>query len=104
MPQNLADMRTVPIDVLATWPPPNYTNPVTRGPSAVILIIILSSFVLVAVSLRVYTRLWVQRWSGFDDLFMVLAVVRCYVPSIDSRSQNFARSVQSVSTRQSYWP
>lgn len=69
-------MRTVPINVLLSWPPPNYINPVTRGPAAVILIIILSSFVVVAVSLRVYTRLWVQRWSGFDDLFMVLAVVK----------------------------
>jgi hypothetical protein len=68
-------MRIVPIDVVLTWPPPNYTNPVTRGPTAVILIIVLSSFVVVAVSLRIYTRLCVQRWSGIDDLFMVLAVV-----------------------------
>jgi hypothetical protein len=69
-------MRDIPLSVLLSFPSPNYKNPVTRGPAAVIIVLMLSCFVVVAVSLRVYTRVRVQGWSGFDDLFMVLAVVR----------------------------
>lgn len=69
-------MRNIPLSVLLSFPSPNYKSAVTRGPAAVITVLILSCFVVIAVSLRVYTRVRVQSWSGMDDLFIVLAVVR----------------------------
>lgn len=69
-------MRDIPIAVVLEWPIADYHHPETRGPSAPIMIAILSSFAVVAVGLRVYTRLFVQQWPGYDDWLLIMAVVR----------------------------
>ncbi|KAE9975489.1 hypothetical protein EG328_003148 [Venturia inaequalis] len=67
-------MRDIPIAVLLAWPAADYQHPMTRGLSAPITIATLSSFAVVAVGLRVYTRLYVQKWPGYDDWLLILAV------------------------------
>ncbi|TID21740.1 hypothetical protein E2P81_ATG05006 [Venturia nashicola] len=67
-------MKDIPIAVILAWPVPDYQHPVTRGLSAPILIAVLSSFAVLAVGLKVYTRLFVQRWPGYDDWLLILAV------------------------------
>jgi hypothetical protein len=68
-------MRDIPADVAASWPTPNYTDPVTRGPSLVIFNAVLISIVTFTVLLRIYVRACVLRWLGIDDLFIILALV-----------------------------
>ncbi|EON62658.1 hypothetical protein W97_01882 [Coniosporium apollinis CBS 100218] len=68
-------MRTSDIDVLLSFPLPNYDNPQTRGPALVIVNSTFISFVVIAVALRVYTRLYIKRWFGSDDYLICAALV-----------------------------
>jgi uncharacterized membrane protein len=69
-------MRLPPADVLLSWPSPNYENPVTRGNALVIVNCIFISITIVTVALRLYTRAFIKRWFGIDDIFIILALVR----------------------------
>lgn len=69
-------MRTIPPEVLLSWPTPNYTNPVTKGNALVVVNSIFIVLVVIVVGLRLYTRIWIKRWFGLDDVFIVLALVR----------------------------
>lgn len=68
-------MRDIPLDVFLSFPLPNYKNPPTRGPALVIVNAILIALVVVAVLLRLYARLFIKRWFGSDDIFIILALV-----------------------------
>lgn len=68
-------VRQIPLDVVLSWPTPNYTNPVTRGWSLVIVNAILIGLVTTAVSLRYYARIRIKRWFGSDDVLITLAFV-----------------------------
>jgi hypothetical protein len=70
-------MRLPPPDVIAAWPTPNYENPVTRGPTLIIVNSVFLAVVTAVVGLRAYTRLILTRAFGFDDAFIFLALV-CY--------------------------
>lgn len=76
-------MRAVPGDVLLSWPIPNPENPVTRGDALIIVNSIFVSLVTIVVALRLYTRLWVKRWFGSDDAFIILAYVRMQLDTAD---------------------
>ncbi|KAI9763863.1 MAG: hypothetical protein M1840_009047 [Geoglossum simile] len=69
------DIRPVPIDVVLSWPKPNYVNPVRRGPALLIVNGILLPIAMAVVIARLYTRLRVVRSAGLDDLFIGLALV-----------------------------
>jgi hypothetical protein len=66
----------IPFSELAKWPVPNYIDPITRSPlqhwipNGIFLF--LST---VCVSLRMYQRIWVRRYLGLDDVFILLAFV-----------------------------
>jgi len=62
-------------EVLATWPTPNYVDPVTRGSALYIVNGIWLFLATVAVTLRLYTRIWIRNWFGLDDAFILLALV-----------------------------
>ena len=64
------------LDVLLSYPPANYDNPVTRGPELYILNSIFFTIMILCVIVRLYTRLCIRKWFGWDDLFIVFAVVR----------------------------
>jgi hypothetical protein len=76
--ENFLTRRTIrlpPLDIIEKWPPPNYTHPVTRGPTVVIVSIICACLALSAVGMRFYTRLRILKNPGMDDLLVALALV-----------------------------
>lgn len=71
----MADLMPPP-SVMATWPTPNYVDPVVRGSGLLVANALLSSVSLIVTSLRLYTRVWITATPGLDDIFAVLAFVR----------------------------
>jgi len=68
-------MRAVPIEVIASWPTPDYISPETRGPGLIILNSVLIIILTVVVLLRLYVRVHMLKWFGIDDLFIIVALV-----------------------------
>ena len=68
-------MKLPPAAVLATFPNPNYVNPETHGPALTIVNSVFLGLATIAIVLRVYTRLFVRKWFGWDDAFIILAYV-----------------------------
>lgn len=68
-------MKTIPTDVLLSWPAPNYKNPHTQGQSLIITNIVFMSLTTLVVSLRYYSRLRNQKWLGLDDIFIGIALI-----------------------------
>ncbi|KAI4600981.1 hypothetical protein KJ359_013146 [Pestalotiopsis sp. 9143b] len=71
-------MKLAPASVLASWPAPNYHDPVRRGPTGQIVSIILAVVAAVVLAMRMYTRLRVVRSFGLDDVLILVA----FIPSI----------------------
>ncbi|KAF7453956.1 Integral membrane protein [Pyrenophora tritici-repentis] len=68
-------MRSPPPDVLATWPKPNYLDPVTRGPSLMIVELTLLPIAMIVVFLRLWVRIsWLKK-SWYDDYLMIVAMI-----------------------------
>jgi len=70
-----SDIKPVPLDVISSWPVPNYVDPERRGPALVIINSILLPVSLAVVGLRLYTRLRIAHSAGLDDVFIALASV-----------------------------
>lgn len=70
------DMQIPPASVLSSWPESNYINPETRGPAEIITVSVLLALVTILLGLRVYTRLWISKGFGLDDVLILLAYVR----------------------------
>ncbi|KAM0268553.1 hypothetical protein ACHAQH_009945 [Verticillium albo-atrum] len=68
-------MKTPPLDIIASWPAPNYVNPETRGPAAAIIAITLLIIVTFLVAIRVYTRKVITNGFGWDDILIIFAYV-----------------------------
>jgi hypothetical protein len=68
-------MQLPPVDVLLSWPTPNYDNPVTRGPALLVVNSIFISLAVITVAARIYTRIVIKRWFGIDDVFILLALL-----------------------------
>ncbi|PYH65352.1 uncharacterized protein BO88DRAFT_446217 [Aspergillus vadensis CBS 113365] len=66
-------MQLPPAEVLATWPTPNYVDPVTRGPAVNIVNIVLLSIAFIVTVLRLYARFKITCTPGLDDFFIVIA-------------------------------
>lgn len=77
-------MRDIPLEVVLSFPLPNYTHPQTRGEALIIVNAIFISLVVIAVSLRFYTRIFIKRWLGSDDYLIGLSLVRNTYESIVS--------------------
>jgi hypothetical protein len=68
-------MQLPPIEVIATWPQPNYINPSdVRGPTILILTSIFIPLLVILVALRIYTRLRISKSFGADDIAIIAAV------------------------------
>ncbi|KAL2133306.1 hypothetical protein VTI74DRAFT_2572 [Chaetomium olivicolor] len=63
-------MRFPPPEVVATWPAPNYVNPVTRGPAVIIVELITLPLALTCLALRLYVRMKIMCKSEMDDWMM----------------------------------
>lgn len=71
-----------PIEVILSWPVPNYDDPVTRPKAMPVLAGILGFFTLTLFLARLWVRIKMQRNAGLDDWLMVAAMVstRTYSP------------------------
>ncbi|KAI4708374.1 hypothetical protein J4E89_006998 [Alternaria sp. Ai002NY15] len=68
-------MRSPPPEVLATWPKPNYVDPVTRGSGLMIVELTLLPIAMIVVFLRLWVRIaWLKK-SWYDDYLMIVAMV-----------------------------
>ena len=68
-------MRIPPINVILSWPTPNYVDPINRGPALLIVNIIFVTLVVVAFIGRMYCRIHLQKWFGIDDATNIPAFV-----------------------------
>jgi hypothetical protein len=68
-------MQLPPVDVLLSWPTPNYVDPETRGPALLIVNSILIALTILTVAARLYTRIVIKRWFGIDDIFILFALL-----------------------------
>jgi len=88
------DMIIIPIEVIATWPAPNYINPVRRGPELWIVSCIFLSIATLCVGARLYSRIFIRRWFGADDALIIIAYARllpcpiCLFDQASNRSLN----------------
>ena len=67
-------IESAPISVIASWPKPNYINPDDRGLGLEYVCIIFASLGLVTVLARLYSRLFITKAIGVDDLLVVIAL------------------------------
>jgi hypothetical protein len=88
-------MRLPPTEILLSWPPPNYENPVTRGPALAIVNYIFISITVVVVALRLYTRIAIKRWFGIDDVFIIVALVSITAVVWTARGLMYSRPSRS---------
>jgi hypothetical protein len=59
--------------VIASWPKPNYIDPVTQGPALIYLCIVFSCLILASVAARTYSRIFLTKAPGIDDLLIAIA-------------------------------
>ena len=65
----------ISVQTMESWPAPNYVDPQTRGNSVIVINSILYGLVLGVVGLRIFTRTCISRSFGYDDAFILLAMV-----------------------------
>ncbi|KKK14801.1 hypothetical protein ARAM_006380 [Aspergillus rambellii] len=68
-------MQLPPAEVLASWPEPNYINPITRGHSVLIVSIVCSALATIVTGLRIFTRVKITCTAGMDDLLIILGLL-----------------------------
>jgi hypothetical protein len=68
-------MRSPPLEVIESWPAPNYVDPETRGQSLLVVNITLLCLCLIALASRLWARLVILRSPGLDDLLITIAIV-----------------------------
>ena len=64
------------LEDLLKFPPPNYVNPETRGNGLTVLNAIFLGLATIFVVLRIWSRLFVRKWFGLDDVLIILGFVR----------------------------
>ncbi|PVH99824.1 hypothetical protein DM02DRAFT_710258 [Periconia macrospinosa] len=65
----------LPLEFIASWPVPNYVNPVTRPMATSLIAGIFGPITLCLVFARLWVRLLMQRNGGLDDWLMIASVV-----------------------------
>lgn len=68
-------MRFFPLEVIASWPEPNYEHPQIRDSALFVVNAIFITLTIMAVAARVYARIWISQWFGIDDAFILLALL-----------------------------
>lgn len=68
-------MQLPPIAVMLSWPKSNYDDPDTQGPALIIVNSVFMTLVVMAVLARFYSRVFIRKWVGIDDIMMVFAFV-----------------------------
>jgi len=68
-------MRFPPPEVIATWPTPNYIDPVKRGPALIVVELTILPIALICLALRLHVRINIVNRVGWDDWLMVASTV-----------------------------
>ncbi|KFY25173.1 hypothetical protein V493_04777 [Pseudogymnoascus sp. VKM F-4281 (FW-2241)] len=69
-------MRSPPPEVVATWPKPNYVDPVRRGNESEVVQSFLAALVTVILIIRLYARIAITKAGiGLDDTMMIISWV-----------------------------
>ena len=68
-------MRHPPLDVILSWPKPNYISPETRGHSLLAVNVTFLVIAFIAVVARLWARLRIVKSPGLDDLLITIAMV-----------------------------
>ncbi|KFY97576.1 hypothetical protein V498_01998 [Pseudogymnoascus sp. VKM F-4517 (FW-2822)] len=69
-------MRFPPPEVRASWPEPNYVDPVRRGNESIVIQGVLVALVTLIVSIRLYARLAITKAGiGLDDVLIVISAI-----------------------------
>lgn len=63
------------IDILLHWPVPNWKDPPTTGNTFYYVTSIFLALATTAVGARVYSRLFIRRFFGWDDALLLAAWV-----------------------------
>ena len=64
-----------PLEVIESWPAPDYEHPERQGVELVVLTIFFSSFGIAAVGARIYSRVIITKAPGWDDALAVMSLV-----------------------------
>ncbi|OAP60014.1 hypothetical protein AYL99_05016 [Fonsecaea erecta] len=70
----MVDTLHPPPSVIASWPKPNYVDPDTRGPGLVYMCIIFAAIGIITCTARIYSRLFITKAPGLDDLLVMIAL------------------------------
>ncbi|KAJ5663398.1 hypothetical protein N7507_004129 [Penicillium longicatenatum] len=93
-------MQLPPVAVMASWPTPNYVDPVTRGHGVLIVNIVCISLAFVVTLLRLYTRLRITSTAGIDDILIIIglvfAIAMVAVTSIATERWGFNRHIWDI--------
>ncbi|OBT60150.1 hypothetical protein VE03_10404 [Pseudogymnoascus sp. 23342-1-I1] len=69
-------MRFPPLDVVETWPKPNYIDPDRRGHASLIVQCMLVFLATVIVSIRLYARVAITKARvGIDDVIIIISLI-----------------------------
>jgi hypothetical protein len=71
-------VRLPPLNVLVTFPTPNYDNPVTHGVSLTAVNGVFLGFATIMLIGRLVSRGYINKWLGLDDVFICIAYVSFY--------------------------
>jgi hypothetical protein len=69
-----------PASLPASWPTPNYNNPVTRGPALLVVNSVFLGLSSIFVLLRIHVRCFVVKKFSWDDLFICIGLVSPPLP------------------------
>ncbi|RDW78748.1 uncharacterized protein DSM5745_05600 [Aspergillus mulundensis] len=67
-------MQLPPLEVILSWPTPNYIDPPTRSHAVLITSIVFLILSTITTVLRIYVRLRITRTAGLDDIMAVLGL------------------------------
>ena len=65
----------VPLNVIASWPAPNYKDPVTQPKYVLIFSFVIGPISIVLLCARLWVRIRMQHNAGWDDWLMLAAAV-----------------------------
>lgn len=95
-----------PVELVLSWKA-NYVNPPTRGETAIVVQeVVLMLLCVISVALRVYTRKFLAKNFGMDDVLIIIALVwkpRSTLANEAKLTQPHSRFHWEVSQRFSYW-
>jgi hypothetical protein len=68
-------MQLPPLEVLQSYPAPNYVDPVEHAPATSIVNLVFYPLICFLIALRIFTRLRISKSFGADDYLIILALV-----------------------------